>query len=73
MNLFFFRATPVAYGSSQARGRIRVATAGYTTATATLGDLSGSDPVLLWLWCKLVATALIRPLNWEPPYATSVP
>ena len=28
-----------------------------------------SDPVLLWLWCRLVATALIRPLAWEPPYA----
>jgi len=29
----------------------------------------GSDPVLLWLWCRLVATAPIRPLAWEPPYA----
>jgi len=28
-----------------------------------------SDPVLLWLWCRLVATAPIRPLAWEPPYA----
>ena len=27
---------------------------------------------LLWLWCKLAATALIRPLAWEPPYATDV-
>ena len=27
----------------------------------------GSDPVL-WLWLKLVATAPIRPLGWEPPY-----
>ena len=25
---------------------------------------------LLWLWCRLVATAPIRPLApWEPPYA----
>ena len=23
--------------------------------------------VLLWLWCRLAATALIRPLAWEPP------
>ena len=30
----------------------------------------GSDPVLLWLWHRPVATALIRPLAWEPPYAT---
>ena len=27
------------------------------------------DPVLLWLWCRLVATSQIRPLAWEPPYA----
>jgi len=23
------------------------------------------DPVLLWLWCRSVATAPIRPLAWE--------
>ena len=28
-----------------------------------------SDPILLWLWRRLVATALIRPLSWEPPHA----
>ena len=30
------------------------------------------DPVWLWLWLwhRLAATALIRPLAWEPPYAT---
>ena len=27
---------------------------------------------LLWLWCRLVAVALIRPLAWEPPYAMGV-
>ena len=27
------------------------------------------DPVLQWLWHRPVATALIRPLAWEPPYA----
>ena len=32
----------------------------------------GSDPVLLWLWCRLVAVALIRPPAWEPPYAVSM-
>ena len=30
----------------------------------------GLDPVLLWLWRRPVATALIGPLAWEPPYAT---
>ena len=28
-----------------------------------------SDPMLLWLWCRLVAKAPIRPLPWEPPCA----
>ena len=24
---------------------------------------------MLWLWHRTAATALIRPLAWEPPYA----
>ena len=27
---------------------------------------------LLWLWPRLVATAPIQPLAWEPPYAVGV-
>ena len=34
-----------------------------------VGLRSGLDPVLLWLWCRPVAKAPIRPLVWEPPYA----
>ena len=30
------------------------------------------DLVLLWLWCRPVATAPIQPLAWEPPYAEGV-
>ena len=30
----------------------------------------GSDPVLLWLWCRPASTAPIGPLAWKPPYAT---
>ena len=30
----------------------------------------GLDPKLLWLWYRPAATAPIRPLAWEPPYAT---
>ena len=30
------------------------------------------DPVLLWLWCRSGATASIRPLAWELPYAAGV-
>ena len=26
-------------------------------------------PALLWLWHRPAATAPIRPLAWEPPYA----
>ena len=37
-----------------------------------VGCRCGSDPELLWLWSRLAATALIRPLAWEPPYATEV-
>ena len=28
------------------------------------------DAVLLWLWRRPAAIAPIRPLAWEPPYAT---
>ena len=31
-----------------------------------------TDPLLLWLWCRLAAVALMQPLAWEPPYAMSV-
>ena len=34
-----------------------------------VGCRRGSDPALLWLWRRLVATAPIQPLAWEPPYA----
>ena len=29
----------------------------------------GSDLAWLWLWHRLAATAPMRPLAWEPPYA----
>ena len=34
-----------------------------------VGHRLSSDLALLWLWRRLAATALIRPLAWEPPYA----
>ena len=34
-----------------------------------VGRRLGSDLVLLCLWRRPVAIALIRPLAWEPPYA----
>ena len=34
-----------------------------------VGHRCGSDPTLLWLWHRPVATAPIKPLAWEPPYA----
>ena len=30
------------------------------------------DPALLWLWCRLAATAPIQSLAWEPPYVTGM-
>ena len=37
-----------------------------------VGHRRHSDPALLWLWCRLAATASIRPLAWEPPCAAGV-
>ena len=37
-----------------------------------VGRGQGSDPSLLWLWCRPVSTAPIRPLAWESPYAAGV-
>ena len=37
-----------------------------------VGRRQGSDLVLLWLWCRPAATALIQPLAWELPYAMGV-
>ena len=34
-----------------------------------VGCRRGSNPELLWLWHRPVATARVRPLAWEPPYA----
>ena len=30
------------------------------------------DPALLWLWRRPPAVALIRSLDWEPPYTKGV-
>ena len=38
--------------------------------SCAVGHRRSSDPVLLRLWHRPVATALIRPLAWEPPYAS---
>ena len=37
-----------------------------------VGHRHGLDPVLLWLWRRPAATAPIRPLAWESPYAMGV-
>ena len=34
-----------------------------------VGHRHSSDPVLLWLWCRLASTAPIGPLASEHPYA----
>ena len=35
-----------------------------------VGHRHSTDLALLWLWHRPAATAPIRPLAWEPPYAT---
>ena len=45
---------------------------GYGSGVAVshgVGRRQGSGPALLWFWRRLEATAPIRPLAWEPPYA----
>ena len=37
-----------------------------------VGCRRGSALALLWLWCRLEAAALIRPLAWELPYAAGM-
>ena len=37
-----------------------------------VGHRRSLDRVLLWLWCRRGAAALIGPLAWEPTYATGV-
>ena len=37
--------------------------------SCAVGQRRSSDPVLLWLWCRPAAIALIRPPAWESPYA----
>ena len=37
--------------------------------SCSVGHRDGSDPMLLWLWRRLAAAALIGPLAWELPYA----
>ena len=40
--------------------------------SCSVGHRRASDPVLLWLWWRLAAVVLIRPLAWEPPYVAGV-
>ena len=35
-----------------------------------VGRRCSSDLALLWLWLRPAVVAPIRPLAWEPPYAT---
>ena len=41
---------------------------GHTAESCGVGRRRGSDPALLWLWCRPAETAPIRSLAWEPPY-----
>ena len=45
---------------------------GVVALGCAVGLRRGSDPALLWLWWRLAATAPIRPLAWESPFAAGV-
>ena len=36
-----------------------------------VGCRPGSDPALLWPWCRPAAASPIQPLAWGPPYAAA--
>ena len=62
-------------GSMRVQGNPWPREVGYGSGAAVScgGDLRHDlDPSLLWLWCWLVATALILPLAWEPPYPWTI-
>ena len=57
-----FRAAPEAFDLTQ-----------WVATSCGEGRRCGSDPALLWLWCRPVAAiAPIGPLAWELPYAINV-
>ena len=39
------------------------------TVGCGIGHRGSLYPMLLWLWYRLAATALIQSLAWEPPHA----
>ena len=41
----------------------------WLTNPTSIHEDMGSDPELLWLWCRPVAISPIQPLAWGPPYA----
>ena len=60
LSLLWHRFDPWPHSAGQ---RLNVA------VSCGVGCRCGSDPALLWLWRRRVATAPIQPLAWEPPYA----
>ena len=40
--------------------------------SCSVGHRHGWDSVLLWLWCRPAAIALIQLLAWEHPYAAGM-
>ena len=50
-------------------GRAQWAKGSGIAMSSGIGHRCSSDLVLMWLWHRLSAAALIQPLAWELPYA----
>ena len=74
--LFFWRLFLLKrlYSGSSRHGTVETNPTGNHEVEGSIPGLSQwvKDPVLLWLWCRPAATALIRPLAWKPPHAAGL-
>ena len=50
-------------------GLIQCIKGSHIAKSCGVGQGCGFDLALLWLWCSPMATASIRPLDWEHPCA----
>ena len=74
--IFIFRATPVAHGSSQVRGRIRATAAGLHHSHSNVGSepclqstpqlTAGIKPTSSWVLVRILVRFITSEPQWEP-------